>query len=395
MENSILREALRWHRAGWSIIPIRQGEKKSAVPWTNYKTQSASEQSIRRWFRDTGCGLAVIFGPVSGNLASMDFDELKAFEQWERDHPELAQTLPLVETSRGRHVYFEADPDDLRRTREALGKNPNGTGAIHLPAGELRAGVGCYSVLPPSIHPSGFQYRWIREPELPLPVVSLSEFIPAACYREDRENGGLQRELRTLAREGKVADNDSRNIPEILREAIQRTLPTTSGQRHAKIFNFARELKALPTLADASFSDLKPIVRHWHKQALPKIRTKPFEETWYDFCEGWQKIRFPAGEEPIQMIVQKALSSDLPEIARQCESPKVQALIAICRELQRAAGAGPFFLSARTAGRLVDVTPTQANRYLRGLCRDEVLREIQKGSQASKKASRYRYLHEL
>jgi hypothetical protein len=390
MSESIREEALGWHQAGWSIIPIKMQEKKAAVRWKRYQRKRAVYSTVCRWFKEDQYGLGVIFGSVSGNLAAMDFDKLPAFSQWAAEHPQLAATLPIVETRRGRHVYFQTTPESVSGIRRTLGKSLDGTGHISLPAGELKLGTGTYTVLPPSQHPSGFQYRWIRKPELPLPIVDPAVFL--TCNREDGEYREAQREQKTY-RGGECERACAENESEIIQRAIKRTLPTGYGQRHRSIFNLARELKAC--LPDAPYSDLKPIVREWHQQAAPNIHTKPFEDSWFDFAESWQKVMFPAGEEPIQMIVKKALGSDLPKIAGDYESPEVQALIAICRELQRAAGDGAFYLACRTAGRILDIDHTSANRYLRGLCIDEVIQLVSKGSQSSKKANRYRYLHEL
>lgn len=390
MGDSVREEALRWHRAGWSILPIKTKEKKPAVRWKRYQRKQAVYSTVCRWFKNNRYGLGVIFGSVSGNLAAMDFDDLPAFENWASEHPQLAATLPIVETRRGRHVYFQTTPESVSEIRRTLGKRLDGTGHISLPAGELKTGTGTYTVLLPSLHPEGFQYRWIREPELPLPIVDPAVFL--TCNREDGENREAQREPKTLT--GCVCERACAEISgDLIQQAIKRTLPTGYGQRHRAIFNLARELKAW--LPAAPFVELKPIVREWHQRALPNIRTKPFDETWFDFMESWPKVMFPAGEEPIQMILDKALQSDLPAIAEQYESPEVQALIVLCRELQRAVGNEPFFLACRTAGRLLDIDHTSANRYLRGLCNDEVIKLVSKGSQSSKKASRYRYLHEL
>ncbi|HEV3023068.1 MAG TPA: hypothetical protein VGX76_11390, partial [Pirellulales bacterium] len=68
----------------------------------------------------------------------------------------------------------------------------------------------------------------------------------------------------------------------------------------------------------------------------------------------------------------------------------------LCAELQRVAGrGGPFFLDARTAGRLLGVHYTTVARWLRGLCRDDVLRLETHGGFKTHKASRYRYLAPL
>jgi hypothetical protein len=58
---------------------------------------------------------------------------------------------------------------------------------------------------------------------------------------------------------------------------------------------------------------LKPYVREWHRGALPNIRTKPFEETWFDFAEAWEKVKFPAGAGAMDMIFANAMQAEFPE----------------------------------------------------------------------------------
>jgi hypothetical protein len=69
-------------------------------------------------------------------------------------------------------------------------------------------------------------------------------------------------------------------------------------------------------------------------------------------------------------------------------------LAALCRELQRAAGDGAFFLSCRTAGDLLGVSRTQAGRWLWLLNHDGIIRTIEKGGAAKtpRRATRYRYM---
>ena len=64
-------------------------------------------------------GIGVVFGAVSGGLASRDFDTLDSYQSWAAEHRELAETLPTVETRRGRHVYALAAPGSLLAVREA------------------------------------------------------------------------------------------------------------------------------------------------------------------------------------------------------------------------------------------------------------------------------------
>lgn len=86
--------------------------------------------------------------------------------------------------------------------------------------------------------------------------------------------------------------------------------------------------------------------------------------------------------------------NNMPEAAQDYEQVEIHRLIAMCRELQRLAGDGPFYLACRTAGRLLEVGHDTAARWLKLLVMDEILDEVEKGGQpgTAYKASRYRYL---
>ena len=62
--------------------------------------------------------------------------------------------------------------------------------------------------------------------------------------------------------------------------------------------------------------------------------------------------------------------------------------------MQKACGDNPFFLSARTAAGLLEISAMQANRYLRLLVREDILVIIEKGGTAEnpRKATRFRYV---
>ena len=95
-------------------------------------------------------------------------------------------------------------------------------------------------------------------------------------------------------------------------------------------------------------------------------------------------------------IFKRAIRLEPPKIAveRYPDNGKIKVLVALCRELQLAAGDGSFYLSVRTAGRLLDVTPMTANRWLFLLLSDGILKLVSKGGTAKtvRQASRYRYV---
>lgn len=396
-----LESALKYAARKWTVIPMKMAEKRPAVRWKRYQTRPPSKPTLRRWFARTDHGVAIVFGEASGGLACRDFDELGAYNEWAARSPALAASLPTVETRRGRHVYFVAAPGSVAEFRRRMGKPIDGRGAIALGDGELRAGSGSYAVAPPSIHPSGHVYRWLLPlPEGPLPVVDALEFwkpdleiqFRQPCHTEDaREMGGGDYGCVWRQENPQKTSEVSTRVTTV-EEAIAATLPTGPGQRHRQVFELARALKSIPHLAEADPGSLRAIVEEWHRRALPFINTKPFEETWIDFLNGWPAVHTPQGDGSLTKATSLARAAGPPDLLHVYDQQEIALLVGICRELQRAAGDQPFFLSCRSAGRQLGVQYKQANRWLRLLAVDGVIELTQAGRLKGRQAAEYRYL---
>jgi hypothetical protein len=399
---TLLDHALDYHRRGWCIIPIRAGSKAALCEWKPYQEQRPDEKQLRRWFGcDRGYGLAVVLGEVSGGLMCRDFDCMQAYSSWTGVHPELAARLPTARTHRGRHVYGRGDVAAVRA------ESPSGGGIITYNDGELRAG-GCYCLVPPSRHPSGSQYEWEvpltdEVPQIDVRTAGFLETDP--CNREhrddrddrddrvDRDHRGVQKSTEAIHCSvlSVLSVAGTENLAAAIEHAIAESLPTGPGVRHRQVFELARALKAIPMLQDAPGADLRPLVEQWHRLAKPVITTQPFEETWIDFLKAWPRVKFPKGAEPMAGIFARA-TENIPQMADQYEQLGMRRLITLCRELQRESGGNPFFLSCRTAGRLLDVDHSTANRWLFLVEAEGVLRVTARGGPETQKATRYRYL---
>jgi hypothetical protein len=368
-------DALAYAVRGWSVIPVRG--KQPAFAWKCYQAKPPADSLLRDWFSrrfDGITGIAVIAGPVSGGLTCRDYDQADGYHRWAKDHPDLARVLPTVQTGRGFHVYFQSEAERIRKLGD----------------GELR-GSG-YSLLPPSRHPSGAVYCWaVPLRDEPLPILDPRTAGLLLCNTEDTESA---EDTPTSLEFSAPSVFQAQPCADAVEAAILATLPTGEGQRHRAVFALARRLKALPHLTDADALDLKPVVRRWHQLALPAIRTKPFEETWLDFVDGWRRVKFPAGAGPVEALWSRALAEPLPAAALAYEQDGVRLLVGLCGQLQRHAGRGTFFLACRTAGALLGVPHTTGWRWLRLLEIDGILRRISTGSKASGKANEYRYLED-
>ena len=92
----------------------------------------------------------------------------------------------------------------------------------------------------------------------------------------------------------------------------------------------------------------------------------------------------------MMQVLSQAQAAEIPQVASKYESPDTHLLIKVCRELQRVSGEGAFFLSCRTAGRLLGMNHNKAWLRLGMLVADGVLQVRIRGTK--KRATRYRYV---
>jgi hypothetical protein len=407
--------AILYWQLGWSVIPIQPGEKLPLgnMPWGEYRQTRSTKRKIEQWFDvESPPSIGIVLGRVSGGLAVRDFDILDAYDAWMFDHQELANLLPTVRTSRGRHVYFRTDP---RLIDKLSGRR--GTSRLDFVDGELHAGG--YVLAPPSVHPSGEDYRWLwNNRSVPflrdLPgsgLVSAERGRPGAWVDKKPKPTQPTHGLSPLdppassapscvlcvnpADQMPPSNGSAQRIDSSIEKAITSTLPDGPTRREKMLFNFARALKAIPALANQPAQALREQVREWHRRALPFIGTKEFDETWFAFLRAWDRVKFPSGQSPAAIAIAAVGAMPVPKCAECYESQGVRLLVSICRELQRLSGDAPFFLSSGFAAKQLDVTKTTAWKWLDGLVADGVLQVIEIGTLRGRKATTWRYLGDV
>lgn len=165
--------------------------------------------------------------------------------------------------------------------------------------------------------------------------------------------------------------------------------PKEEGQRNITLFTFGRYLKQRHP--DESFDYLRPLVLGWHKHFIDAIGTKNFSETWADFRRGWAAIKVPYGQGIESIVDGIDFGIPIPQTFLDLGYGTIEfKLLLICRQLQLVNGDAPFFLSARTAEKLINYHFTGAAKMLDALVSDKFLELITKGK--TPKASRYKYI---
>jgi Bifunctional DNA primase/polymerase, N-terminal len=381
------------HEFGWSVIPV--AGKRPRVAWK----QAPPWQEVAERFDDPRTtGVAVILGKPSRDLVVRDFDKPEAYERWKRDHPELAKTLPIARTGRaegGYHVY---------------GTMP-GAPLVKLPDGELR-GNGGIVVLPPSGHPSGATYKWIKEPSgqpsLVTPEQLNAEF---GATVHSRTNGADPKHTHS---DSEQTQADSRN-PEAdscttqddpkqpqadtsiacveyhasIEKCIVANLPDGPGQRNRCLFGLAQDLREfLPKDTPERF--LIDLVMKWHAHASPFIHTKGIVESINDFLIAWKKVQWPSGN--LWHGITEAASNDTFTLGD--DLSELDATARLLRALAHHHSGGPFHLSARKLAKAIGVKdPKSALANMRVLVALELVELVEKGeSKPGGKASVWRWI---
>jgi len=196
MESHVLvREAIDdYIQRGWSIIPIRAGDKRPLVRWEEFQYRRPEVEEVQAWFsRWPEAGIGIVTGAVSG-LVVLDVDSRHGGDasvaRLEQEHERLPATVECRSGGGGRHLYF-AHPGRLVRNKVGLA-----------PGVDLR-GDGGYVVAPPSLHASGHRYAWVddRTPEL-TQLAPLPDWVLRQVVVEPGRLGHPIAHWRRLVREG-------------------------------------------------------------------------------------------------------------------------------------------------------------------------------------------------
>lgn len=138
--------------SGWSILPVKPEEKRPYMTnWLQYNHTRADIKMVSNWFKTlSGAGVGVVTGKIS-NIVVLDV------ESWCKTPIEdLLKKYPTQMYSRtgsgGYHLFYQYPA--------GVPKVANRVGIFE--GADLRADGG-FIVLPPTRHPSGGMYEWIKQ----------------------------------------------------------------------------------------------------------------------------------------------------------------------------------------------------------------------------------------
>ncbi len=157
-QSPIALAAASYLARGWSVLPLKRGDKRPLIQWETLQRQRVDTATITQWFAHwPDANIGIVTGEIS-NLIVLDVDPKHggddSLAELERRFEKLPATVEARTGGGGRHLYFT----------HPGGFVPNRAGLMQ--GIDLR-GDGGYIVAPPSLHPSGQHYAWAagRSPE--------------------------------------------------------------------------------------------------------------------------------------------------------------------------------------------------------------------------------------
>jgi hypothetical protein len=198
-ELSSLEAALRYLSHGWSVIPVRGGEKRPLIRWQPYQKKRPTIDQVTGWFADhPEANIGIVTGALSG-LVVLDVDPAHGGDEsliaLENRYGGLPDTVEAQTGGGGRHLYF---------------RHPGGTvhNKVGLAPGIDLRGDGGLIVAPPSLHPSGRRYAWeVSHHPDDVPLAAMPAWLLELVREEGEPRAHTLRHWRTLVRDG-VAEGE-------------------------------------------------------------------------------------------------------------------------------------------------------------------------------------------
>lgn len=148
---TVIEEALEYIDNGWSILPVKPEEKRPFMTnWLQYTKTRATKEMASSWFRNlSGAGVGAVTGRIS-NIVVLDVESYcpTPIEELLRRYP----TQLISKTGSGGYHLFYQFPTNVAKVANRV-KIFEGA--------DLRADGG-FIVLPPTVHPNGNRYEWVR-----------------------------------------------------------------------------------------------------------------------------------------------------------------------------------------------------------------------------------------
>lgn len=224
--NAVYNAAQHLHGLGLTVIPIVSKDKRPLISWEEFQHRVMTPNEIDHYFSND-CNIAVVCGLVT----VIDFDEPDIYTEFIQKHADALVGAAIQQTGRGYQVFIRTD---ITRSYPAEWKGKH--------FGDVK-GSGGYVLVPPSVHPNGKTYQWIK------PLVS----IEALPFVEDVSSLGISKLEKSKS--SSMATGGILEAANEIRNAQIHTRNTTLSREAGRLFRHFRDSEResiVKTLSEAA-----------------------------------------------------------------------------------------------------------------------------------------------
>lgn len=227
--------AVEYGGMGLAVIPLCPRIKDAAIKKWPQLASTDPIQIAQWWSENPNYNVGIVCGSKSGGLVVIDVDVdpskgedgRKTLEAWEAEHGKLPETATTVSGRGGHHYLYRLNDQVFRNSRDETPTKEVGI--------DIR-GEGGYFVAPPSIHPNGSTYQWLKHP-YDTPIAQANDNVIAFI-----------KHVQKISKVKKSNDNNAHfTLPEVLRE----------GTRDTTLFEWACSERARNTPKDVTLAALR------------------------------------------------------------------------------------------------------------------------------------------
>ena len=258
------KSALDYAERGFAVFPLIPGQKQPATAH-GLKDASKDPKVIHEWWqKNPDYNVAIATGQVSGGLVVIDVDNghggngSESLKKWCSENGKFPETLTCFTGTGGFHFYYFDDQVFTNKT--------------HLiDSVDVRADGG-YIVAPPSVHPNGKPYIWIREDPIPRNDPTVRKFLSTAKKKEQQQpvetEGKYPQGRRTDSLIRLIGTLVDRGLsPEAVRQAV---IAENKLRCNPPLSDEEMEREVLPSINGRGWISTKPYVRNDEIRRLPE-----------------------------------------------------------------------------------------------------------------------------
>lgn len=316
------QHALSLYDSGLNVFPQPIGTK-GGYPWKQLQyTRLDREDQLHGLLPLFAgqCNIAVMCGRTSGNLFVIDCESPQSFEYHCNQLEQRDIPIWSVQTARGGHIYLRCAEGEVNNIKPGVLKDT-----------EIKGSQG-YVLAPPSRHPNGTRYSWIRQDSDIIPVISTQNID----WLSDRNGKPIQLTYKPTSSDNNVPvwklSHYTNRLSKQTMNYIKQGHLIQEGSRNNELFRAAcdlagnnyKEEEAYRLLIDnaklsgLSFTEISRTIRSaFSQQREPSVKVSAHSENWeYAFYYLTQKKWSGRGSNS-----KRALMLALIESARRSQNP--------------------------------------------------------------------------